>query len=142
MKIKLELTREDIHELIYESFCNGGLEMLRWSGIKIDWDNPINSENRVKAKENLKDNKSVCFEDVLMEMMKIGGIYFYDFESDEDDIHFTYELAEKNIAECIEKDNGFIASEIMQIIPEYINADANTYSNVLQSLMYGEVVYG
>jgi hypothetical protein len=147
MKIKLELNREDVRELVYESFCNGGLEGLGWANILINWQDARNTTNYEKAKERLiaKNgvNKSLCREDILIEIFLNDGLYFYDYEADEDNIHFTMEIAEKNIADAINGDSGdFIVKEIMEILPEYVNADANTYSNVLQAMMYGEIVYG
>ena len=148
MKIKVELNDNDVRELIYDSFCNGGLEALSWCSIKINWHNDLNNPNYKKAKEKLlKDNsdKRLCVEDILTQMLIDDGIYFRDYEDDDDsdDFHFTFDLAKENLAKALDGDNSAtLISKIQKIIPEYMDADAYDYDYILQTAMYGEVVYG
>jgi hypothetical protein len=148
MKIKMILDNNDVRELIYDSFCNGGLESLSYSSIKIDWKNNSNKENYDKAKDLLKKdnpNKTLCIEDILTEMFVNNGIYFRDYEDDDDSeyFHFTFDLAKENLANALDGDNSErLISTIQKIIPEYMDADMYDYDDILQTAMYGEVVYG
>mgnify|MGYP005996574425 CR=1 FL=1 len=146
MKIRIELNNEDVKELILDSCCNGGLQSLAYSGIRIDWDNHINNRNYKLAKELLvKENpeKTFCYEDVLIKVILDNGVYFKDYEGYEDDelFHFTFDLAKDNLQKALDKDDGSLAKIIHKIIPEYNDADGYDYDVVMQTAMYGELTY-
>jgi hypothetical protein len=151
MKIKIELNDNDVRELIYESFCNGGLQELAYSSIKIDWNDGCNKLNYAEAKGKLQrenPDKQFCYEDILTEMFVDNGVYFRDYEdySDSKLFHFTFDLAKENLAKALSisddsQQGDFLSKEIMKVLPVYNDADAITYNNILQTAMYGEVVY-
>lgn len=148
MKIRVELNDNDVRELMYESFVNGGLECLYYCSIRPDWKFEKNKKNYDKAKSKLKKEnpeKEFCYEDILTEMFVTDGIYFRDYEDyeDADLFHFTFDLAKENLAKALDEDDcSMLVSKIQKIIPEYMDADAYDYDYVLQTAMYGEVVYG
>lgn len=147
MKIKIQLDNNDVRELIYESFCNGGLQELAYSGVRIDWDYKKNNDNYANAKLKLKKEKpdiDLCYEDVLTEMFVSYGIYFRDYEEDDiERIRFTFNVAKKHLDKALDGENSErLVSKIQRILPEYDDADAYDYDYILQTAMYGRLIYG
>ena len=148
MKISIKIDDKDVKELMYDSFCNGGLNELYHCECMIDWDNPTNDTNYDKAKALLvKEGKEgICIEDIYVTMLEKFGIIFKDECSGDDDgnIHLTFAMAKENLQKALDNDNekGWFASQVRMVIPEYDNADAWTYFHILQGALFSEVIYG
>lgn len=151
--MKIQLENSDVKELLYDSFCNGGLTELYHCECLIDWENPINDTNYDKAKALLKKedaDKSLCKEDILIKMVEEFGIVWKDhnesFKVDgeyTDTMNLTFDMAMKNLQKTLDEDEkGWFLGQVKQVIPEYDNADAWTYFHILQGALFGEVIYG
>jgi hypothetical protein len=137
--MKITINKSDARELMYESFCGGGLTELYYCDVMMSGKN---DENYDKARHLLlgEGKTDICLEDVYVKMLEEYGILFMD-ENEDKKIHLTLGLAKENIQKALD-DDVWVASEIMKIIPKYNNADAFTYFNVLQLALFSEVIYG
>lgn len=130
VEIKFE-TDEEILDVIYSALANGGLMELRHCHVDLD----VSEEDYSKARQELKpdDSKSICFEDVLIQILRSGKkLWFIDFETDEK-IGFDYEQAKQYL-----KETG-ISDELLQIVNE--EDDAITGFNILQWCLFKEKIY-
>jgi|AOAMet11_17_M020_2_1038521.scaffolds.fasta_scaffold08046_3 hypothetical protein len=138
--MKITINKSDARELMYESFCGGGLTELYYCDVAMSEEN---DENYDKARHLLlgEGKTDICLEDVYVKMLEEYGILFMD---ENEKIHLTLGLAKENIQKALDNDKTgvWVASEIMKIIPKYDNADAWTYFNVLQLALFSEVIYG
>lgn len=91
-----------------------------------------------KAREALEAGNltdTVCIEDVQKEMLRQGfGLRFIDHESDDEETILNLALIEKNWDKARMEDLGEMSNEG--------NWDAVTADNVMQCLLFGEIVYG
>tara|TARA_R110000796_G_scaffold135995_1_gene252043 strand:+ start:343 stop:765 length:423 start_codon:yes stop_codon:yes gene_type:complete len=140
--MKITINKSDARELMYESFCGGGLTELYYCDVIMGGEN---EENYGKARHLLlgEGKTDICLEDVYVKMLEEYGILFMD-ENEDKKIHLTLGLAKENIQKALDnkKTGAFVSAEIMKIIPKYDNADAWTYFNVLQLALFSEIIYG
>jgi hypothetical protein len=141
MKVDFLFDKEDTKKIIFESFCNGGLTELNGSSIIVDFDTVHNNSNYKNAKKRLQEQgkKSICFEDVCVEILSNGDtIEFTDYEGDDEIISLSLKTAEAYI-NSLDLDEKL---ELKKIIDEDTSCDAWDYYNALQFCMFGEVIYG
>lgn len=126
------ITNEQSLEFFHSALCNAeGTSYMESYGISLEY----NEHDYNTAKENLKkENKSICTEDVLIQILKEGGNLVYkDNEGSEDDaiinINDVYERVPK------------VPNDTLQ---EMINGndDANTADIILQIVFYKEIIFG
>ena len=143
MKIKFE--KKDLEQILYDSFCNGGLSELYHCGISADWEsnqNHINYINaRTRLKEKAKENETICIEDVYIEILKNGdAIIFTDDEGGSDElIELRLDDALLNI-NSISDENKIELAKLLD--EDNCDADAWDYFNAIQYALYKEVIYG
>lgn len=129
--MKLQLTETEIDNVLLDIFSNGGLGELQCSGI----DYTYNKDNYQKHKV-----EGACYEDNLLSLLKNGGrLKFYDMEGGEDTVFLTYTLAKERFSEVTDSER---IQDIKDILDEDGNADAWTGYNLIQFLLYGEVIFG
>lgn len=130
MKIILEPTEAE--QFFWDSLCNGLYE-LQCYGIEVE---PTKSAYQ-SAKKRLaakNDDTAVCYEDVLMEILRGGDVLtFVDTEGGEEPVNVT-------LAMVHERMNNVPLKWIMQKIEE--NDDAVTADVILQTILFDEIVYG
>lgn len=137
--MRIEFSKNDVQKIIYDAFCNGGLEQLYYASVGIDWDSPSNSDNYSNSKNRLieKGITDICREDIYMEILTNGDcITFIDFEADE--------IINMNLDDAISNFNSLDLEklELAELLNEDCTADACDYCNAIQYALYGEVIFG
>lgn len=129
--MKLHLTQQEIETVLLDCFCNGALSELYSSGI----DYCFNKEKYAKFK--VEGN---CYEDNLLNLLKNGGrLKFVDFEGDKEVYFLTLQSATEKLKE-IEDIN--ILNKVKDILEENGTADVWHGYDILQFVLFGEVIYG
>lgn len=125
--MKLLLTNEEKEQFFYNALCNIG-GTLSGYGLELDYDN---DEYR-KSKEKLSNP---CIEDVFMQMLKDGySLKLNDIEGDgENDTTISLYKVHSNI-ELTPFD------DLMAMHNE--EDDGNTADSIIQSVAYGEIIFG
>lgn len=129
--MKIQLEHSESEKYFYNALCNGLSEMIHY-GLKTDFDK-IAYKN---AKESLKNKKAdTCFEDVLMELLRMGGtLTMIDEECDGD---MTKSITIKEVHERVAK-IPFI--HLVNMVEG--NDDAETADVILQTVFFEEVIFG
>ena len=129
--MKLQLEQKEIEAVLLDCLCNGGLSELYSSGIDYAY-------NKAKYKEFAVANES--FEDNLINLLKGGGrLKFVDVEGGEEPIFLTMELVQEKLTSI---ENKTIIESILKMDEYSYNADAWDGYNVLQYLLYNEIIFG
>ena len=128
--MKIQLTKQEAEKYFYNALCNG-LGYFESYGIELKYD--IQEYKKAKETAKAEDGGVVCYEDVLMEMLKNGNtLLAEDFDADE-----TYTLTlDKMYAQMYEVP----VNRLMQMINE--RDDADTADIILQVCFIGEHTYG
>lgn len=141
--MKIILSDEDIVKLVYNAFVDGGLSELGHSEVEI----LFTKSDYAKAKDILKNNPrnhdTICYEDVLVQLFKDGKIGFKD-HNDGKKYEFTPAFVRSNLEELVSSDepDANAIEHIMQSIHEDGDADAFTHWNILQYMLFKELIYG
>lgn len=124
--MKLHLTKKDILSIFHTALCNG-LSELYYHGI--DW----NVDNR-KYSNSKKKTGSSCLEDNVIQLLKDKHpIQFIDTEGGEYNVDLTIEQVYKNLPLTP-------IQNLINIINE--TDDAYDADAVLQTVLYGEIIFG
>jgi hypothetical protein len=135
--MEILLNEKELKEVLHSALCNG-LGWISGYGLSVK----ISKEDYASAKDSLKDedfnvgsiNIGICMEDVLMKHLENGNaLEFYDSEQEEY-VGFTLEQAKRNL-----KDE-YVTKHIMDMLNE--NDDAITADCILQTALFGEVIFG
>ena len=131
--MKVILTNEESLEYFHNALCNAvGNGYMESYGIELQ----VNEENYKIAKEKL-DNP--CYEDVLVQILKDGKwLRFQDLEDTSlEDSDTTKTITLKDVYERVQLTPIF---HLMNMISE--NDDAETADVILQTVFYGEIIFG
>lgn len=130
--MKLKLEQQEVEQLLSDIFANGGLEELYQNSVNYFY----NEDNYEKFRD-----KDASYEENLVNLLKGGGrIKFKDFESGVDTVFLTLELATERLNNMTELNR---ISEVIEILnPDSMGWDAWTCYNLLQYLLYNEVIFG
>lgn len=128
--MEIKLTNEESEKYFYNSLCNGA--QISYYGLTIDY----TSKSYDKAKKTLqKDGTSICFEDVLMQVLRQGDkIKVVDNENDGD---YTRSITMKEVHERVSKTP---IRHLMNAINE--EDDGDTADVILQSVFFEDVIFG
>ncbi len=136
MKVRYEATQEEKQKLVYDCLVDG-LPFFPAYGLSLDYDS-----KQAKAAEKTwkarNPGEEMCREDVWAEIVRNGGdLIFIDDENDGE------EAGRLNLAN-IEKNWDTISEHAPTSMKSYIddNYDAGNTDNIIQCLIFGEVVYG
>tara|TARA_R110000851_G_scaffold329247_1_gene500949 strand:- start:217 stop:591 length:375 start_codon:yes stop_codon:yes gene_type:complete len=121
--VKIVLSTEKSLELFHDALCNG-LNYINSYGISVDW----NNDEFKAAKSKLK---TPCLEDILIQVLKDGNVINFAGEDGTTDV--TLEMVLERIPK-VELDT------LLTMIQE--QGDALTADNIIQTVVYGEVIYG
>jgi hypothetical protein len=128
----INLSIQEIEEIFYSALCNS-LSLIGGYGLELDW-KPAEYQAAKAKLQSASPNEALCFEDILMEILRSGGtLTLTDFEGGEDATTITL----KDVHERMSK-------VPMQRIMDMINEedDAETGDVIIQTIFLGEVVYG
>jgi hypothetical protein len=130
--MKLVLTQTEIEAVLLDCFCNGALGELYSSGI----DYGYNKEKYQQFKVDV-----ACYEDNLINLLKGGGrLKFVDVEGGDNETFFlTLQSATEKLSEITDAN---IIEKVKDILTENGNADAWHGYEILQFVLFGEVIYG
>ena len=123
--MEVQLTNQEAEEHFLNALCNGSQE-LAYYGISLDY----TDEAREKA---LKVLDSPCREDVWMQMLKQGDVLIFNDEESEEEHEVTIAMVHERVAKTPIR-------HLMDAINE--NDDAITADCILQTVIFGEVIYG
>lgn len=127
--MKILLTAQESEQIFYDSLCNG--HQIADYGLQLDYD----EKEYDKAKKRLvKKGERPCLEDVWMEILRGGGtLTLVDYENGEDPSTINLQDVHERVQETD-------ARHLLDTINE--NGDGDTADVILQSVFYGEVIFG
>ncbi len=129
--MKLQLEQKEIEAVLLDCFCNGGLSELYSSGIDYVYNKP-------KYKEFAVDSQS--YEDNLINLLKGGGrLKFVDMEDEDNTVFLTMELAQERLTNI---ENKIVIESILKMDENDYSADAWDGYNVLQYILYNDIIFG
>ena len=127
----IQLTPKESENYFHSALCNG-LGYIRGYGLSLSY----SDVEYKKAKEELKSKELefVCYEDVLLQILKDGGSLEI---IDEEEGSYTSSVTLKDVHERVSKtDSRFL----IQMDQE--NDDAVTADCILQTVFFEEVIFG
>jgi len=129
----ITLTEQESEEYFYNSLCNG-ISYMEGYGLEMK-----TKEAQYKAaKETLQQlnpGHMVCYEDVLMQILRAGGtLTLDDIDNDGE------ETATISLADVHEKVCKTPATYLMQMVSE--QDDATTADCILQTVFYDDIIFG
>jgi hypothetical protein len=129
--MNINLTHEESEAHFYNAICNG-LGELRYYDLELDYD----AKEYKAAKQQLSDKQpdtQACWEDVLMEMLRSGNTLWVVDSNDGERHPITLNLVHERVQQTP-------VNHLMNAINE--NDDATTADCIIQTVIYGEVIYG
>ena len=125
--MKVTLTKKESEDLFHTSLCSG-LGYIDGYGLKLDYSN----SDYKNAKSKLD---SPCYEDILMQILRDGGkLKLVDREYDGE---YSKAITLKDVHTMVQETP---LEHLMDAINE--NDDACTADVILQTVFYGEVIFG
>lgn len=132
--MKIQMSKSESEIIFFDSLCNGLSEVCNCYDLSFVYD----SEDYSKAKNKLKSEdpenlKTICFEDVIMEILRSGGkLSLVDEDAEE-----SYSITLQDVHTRVKKTPIRYLLDIMKE-----NDDAETADAVLQTVFCGEIIYG
>jgi hypothetical protein len=129
--MNINLTHEESEAHFYNAICNG-LGELRYYDLELDYD----AKEYKAAKQQLNNKQpdtQACWEDVLMEMLRSNNTLWIVDENDNERHPITLDLVHERVQQTP-------VNHLMNAINE--NDDATTADCIIQTVIYGEVIYG
>lgn len=131
--MKITFTKTESEEIFFTALCNG-LGYFSGNGLRLEY----KDEEYAAAKEQLQElrpSEMITFEEVLMQMLRRGdSLLIEDLECDGE-----YSRA-ITMNDVYEKMSLVPTSHLMDMINQ--QDDATTADVVLQTICFGEVVFG
>jgi len=131
--MKIILDNEESEKFFHNALCNSMGEVCSY-GLSLDYSDKEYKAAVKKLKEE-SPNSVVCREDVWMQILKDGGSLTLTDDEDEDGEKNTITLADvhKKVNEVEDRHLTDMANE---------NDDAYTGDAIIQTVFFGEIVYG
>jgi len=129
--MNINLTHEESEAHFYNAICNG-LGELKYYDLDLDYD----AKEYKAAKQQLSDKQpdtQACWEDVLMEMLRSNNTLWIVDENDNERHPITLDLVHERVQQTP-------VNHLMNAINE--NDDATTADCIIQTVVYGDVIYG
>jgi hypothetical protein len=128
----IKMTEGFKREVLFNSLCNG-LGQLYAYGLELIFNDDDYTEAKKSYYERTKKISGACYEDILLEILTMGKhITFLDNETDEV-FYLTFDLAMQNL-------DKLEVERVIQLIDE--SDDGETADVVLQTCLFGEIVFG
>jgi len=129
--MQIKLTHKESEEFFYNSLCNG-LSYIGGYGLELQCDR----SQYKSSKEHLATvGTEVCYEDVLMQILRDGGsLTLVDEECDGE---YTRSITLADVHERVEKSP---ANHLLDM--QNGNDDAVTADVIIQSVFYEDIIFG
>lgn len=130
--MNVNLTHAESEEYFYNSLCNGLGYVTSGYGLELDYVSSDYQEAKTKLKET---NEGICFEDVLMQILKDGKkLTLIDIEGED----------EMTRSITLEDVHDRVPLTPIDFLMEMINEqdDANTADVIIQTVFYNEIIFG
>lgn len=124
------MKKEQMEEIFHCAMCNGLAEMSYY-GLELTYNE---EEYQVARKQLKKGDNIVCYEDVLLQMLRNGNsLTMHDFEQEE----YNVTISLSDIHERMER-------VPKKVLMEYIEErdDAFSADTVLQVCFFNEIIFG
>lgn len=133
--MEINLTNQEKEEMFYAALCNAvGTGYMDGYGIEMECDRSQYKSSKEHLLE-MDPNKFICYEDVLMQVLRDGGeLTFIDHEGDGD---MTRSIALQDVYERMSK---VPSTTIMNF--NSLNDDAEDADILLQTIFFEEVIFG
>lgn len=129
--MKIVLTNTEAEEIFYNSLCNGLSEMCSSYDLE-DFSYDVTQYQKAKGKLLENPTDTVCFEDVLLQLLRDGGkLTLID---PNDDMSYSIEL--NDIHKRVKKTP---ITHLINYVTE--NDDYYTANAVLQTVFIGKIIY-
>jgi len=133
------ITRDGMLNLFWDAICGGS---IGFGSVSLDCDKKTYEDARERAKilkaANPSDyitGSSVCYEDVMTEVLRAGGeLYYMEYGYDDENSRVAFDL--DHLMDNFENVEPYI---LEQMLNDY---DSVTTDSLLQCLLLGEIVYG
>jgi len=130
--MKIVLTNQEAETMFHNALCNG-LDYISGYGLELK----AKDDEYEAAKQRLKEqtpNNTVCYEDILLEVLKGGGsLEMIDYEMDSYNAVIRIEDVYNRLPETP-------IDHLMDMIKE--EDDAVTADVIIQTVFYNEVIFG
>jgi hypothetical protein len=131
--MKVQLTPEESETHFFDALCNG-LQEMHYYGLELQYSDEDYESAKQSIIERLGNNHVICYEDVLMEILKMGNMLsLADLEGGED----THVIFLKEVHERV---SNTPINHLMDAINE--NGDAITADVIIQTVFLNDVIYG
>lgn len=131
--MEIKLTPEESEEYFFNAICNGLGYVTSGYGLDLDYSNEDYEEAKTKLGMD-KPGIFACFEDVLLEMLRMGKtLTMVDEEGDGD----RYPITIKDVHERVSKAP---VTHLMNMINE--EDDGETADVIIQQVFFNDIVYG
>jgi hypothetical protein len=129
----IQLTQQESEQHFHNALCNG-LGEIGYYGLDLDYDDQKYQDAKI-ALQTQSPTSVICYEDVLMEILKSGGtLTLLDNEDDDN------EVASITISDVHERVSQTPIKHLTDAIME--NDDATTADVIIQTVFLNEIVYG
>jgi hypothetical protein len=131
--MEIKLTPQESEEYFYNALCNG-LGYMSYYGLSLDFSDDDYRDAKTKL-ERESPGIFLAFEDVLMEMLRMGKTLTLLDDEGEGDNDATITL--KDVHERV---SNAPSRHLMDMINE--NDDADTADVIIQQVFFNEIVFG
>jgi hypothetical protein len=130
--MEIKFTEEEALEIFHTALCNG-LGYISSYGIELEYDSAKYKE--AKKSLHLKNiNAALCYEDILIELLRIGGeLTMVDNESGEDNKVVT-------IHDVVSRMSKVPLNNLSRMLNE--QDDAGDADAVIQTIFYESIIFG
>ena len=132
--MEIKLTPTESETIFHTALCNG-LGYMSGYGISLQF----KKDAYQTAKENLKakagENTAICYEDVLLQILKDGGELKMKDEEGDGEMDSTIKL--QDVHDRVQKTE---ARHLIAVTEE--QDDAETADVILQTVFWGEAIFG
>jgi hypothetical protein len=135
MELTFNATRDEKLKLVYDCLCSG-VPTLAYAGFTLRTKDGQYETARQNLISGGMAEDRICIEDVQTQILRDGGeLTFIDTEDGNKRTRLTMELIDQNWPKLSKQSRNMV-----NYISE--NYDAEDTDNILQVLLFGEVVYG
>ncbi len=133
------ITRDGMLNLFWDALCGGS---IGFGSVSLDCDKKTYDDARERTAilkaANPSDyitGSSVCYEDVMTEVLRAGGeLYYMEYGYDDENSRVAFDL--DHLMDNFENVEPYILEQMMK------DYDSVTTDSLLQCLLLGEIVYG
>ena len=133
--MKIVLEKEEAEKHFHNALCNGS--NMRYYGVHLDYsdkDYAKAKKSLVKKQDRGEFKETICCEDIWMEILRVGGVLTL---VDEENGIGNKAITLKDVHTKVAKTPLY---HLMNAINE--NDDADTADCIIQTVFYGEVIFG